>query len=225
MKRLLLSTLAFTLLAFSHNFVSAQKPKNFSVVIDDLASRLESAHVSAQPLRLAIIPFGNTQSQTSNRFGDYVTESIIGKLNPGKYKIFERKRLDAILREDELMLSDLMLPEAAQKIGKLVPIDALFSGTYTKLKTYIDVSARLIDVTSGEILVSFSGRIKMTKNLKILFLLNEPPAPDNSMTINLKPPTVKTENPTLDQKSIEEICKERVTEFGKDLAICLQTNE
>ncbi len=194
-------------------------------MIDDLASRLESAHVSAQPLRLAIIPFGNTQSQTSNRFGDYVTESIIGKLNPGKYKIFERKRLDAILREDELMLSDLMLPEAAQKIGKLVPIDALFSGTYTKLKTYIDVSARLIDVTSGEILVSFSGRIKMTKNLKILFLLNEPPAPDNSMTINLKPPTVKTENPTLDQKSIEEICKERVTEFGKDLAICLQTNE
>ncbi len=58
------------------------------------------------------------------------------------------------------MLSDLMLPEAAQKIGKLVPIDALFSGTYTRLKTYIDVSARLIDVTSGEILVSFSGRIR-----------------------------------------------------------------
>jgi len=49
-----------------------------------------------------------------------------------------RTRLDAILKEQQLILTDLMKPAAALKIGELVPIDALLSGTYTKLKSYID---------------------------------------------------------------------------------------
>ncbi len=197
-----------------HSVAFAQKAKDYSAVIQDLASRLEVTKMPSQPLRLAIIPFGNTQSSTSNRFGDYVTESIISKLNgdPNKYKIFERKRLDAILKEDELMLSDLMLPEAAQKIGKLVPIDALFSGTYTKLKTYVDLSARLIDVTSGEILVSFSGRIKLTRNLKVLFPLNEQSVGE-STDFNLRVKSEVAVAETKDTRTVEEICKERFKEF------------
>src|SRR4051812_38593573 len=101
----------------------AQKAKDYSAVINELADKLQAAHLSEQPIRLAVVPLSNTQSSYSNRFGEYVTESLISKLSdqPAKYKIFERKRLDAILKEDELILSDLMLPEAAQKIGKLAP--------------------------------------------------------------------------------------------------------
>ncbi|NOT76684.1 MAG: hypothetical protein HOP08_17285 [Cyclobacteriaceae bacterium] len=202
----------FILMIYSES-VFAQKAKDFTVVIKDLATRLENAHASSQPLRLAIVPLGNTRSKSSHLFGDYVTESITAKLseNPSKYKIFERKRLDAILKEDELMLSDLMLPEAAQKIGKLVPIDALFSGTYTKLKTYVDISARLIDVTTGEILVSFSGRIKITRNLKMLFPLNEQDETPEDLTISIKPAPVKAE--PVNQKSMDEICASRMKEF------------
>jgi TolB-like protein len=201
------------------NFVThAQKPKDYTVVIDALTDKLQTAHLSDKPLRLAVVPLANTQSASANKFGEYVTESIISKLSdqPGKFKIFERKRLDAILKEDELILSDLMLPEAAQKIGKLAPIDALFSGTYTKLKTYVDVSSRLIDVASGEILVSYSGRIKLTKNLKTLFPEGEVMVIESKpvMTINQQPKeNHKEQQITFTGKSREEICKQLVKDF------------
>src|SRR5690606_33428106 len=84
-------------------------------------------------------------------------------------KLFERKRIDAILKENEFMLSGMIKASEAIKIGELLPIDALFSGTYTKLKNYVDVTGRLIDVASGEILMSYTGRIRLTKNIKTLF--------------------------------------------------------
>jgi TolB-like protein len=125
------------------------------------------------PQKLAVVPFTATAStvQQSQAFGEYLTETIIGLLSghPEKLKLFERTRMDAILKEHEFILTDLMKPAAALKIGQLAPIDALLSGTYTKLKSYIEVSARVIDVTSGEITVSYVGRIKMNKNMTALF--------------------------------------------------------
>jgi hypothetical protein len=200
----------------------AQKAQNYSAVIEELAQKLEASQSSDKPVRLAIVPLANSQSGSGNKFGEYFTESLIGRLSakPGKFKIFERKRLDVILKEDELILSDLMLPEAAQQVGKLVPIDALSSGTYTKLKTYIDISARLIDVISGEIMVSFSGRIKLSKNLKFLF------ANESSDAQSQKPMVAATEKakeePKQTQvasglKSKEEVCKELLKDFRPKL--------
>ncbi|MBI3481419.1 MAG: hypothetical protein HY015_00295, partial [Bacteroidetes bacterium] len=150
----------------------AQKAKDYSEITTELVQKIESTHTSSTPLRIAVVPFVPSNSEkTSKAFGEYLTESITGKLseNPKKFKVFERQRLDAVFKENELMLSGMMKPNEALKIGQLLPIDALFSGTYTKLKSYIDISGRLIDVSSGEILTSYSGRIKLNKNIKTLF--------------------------------------------------------
>ncbi len=115
------------------------------------------------------------------------------------------------------MLSGLMKPSEALKIGQLLPIDALFSGTYTKLKTYIDVSGRLIDVTSGEIMTSYSGRIKISKNIKTLF--DTPIASPAQQANPQTPPTnitiINQINPSqqVASKTREEICKEKVIAF------------
>jgi len=201
----------------------AQKAQEYSVVVEELAQKLEASHVSDKPVRLAVVPLANTQSSAQNKFGEYFTESLIGRLSdkPGKFKIFERKRLDAILKEDELILSDLMLPEAAQKVGQLAPIDALSSGTYTKLKTYIDVSARLIDVASGEILASFSGRIKLSKNLKILFPTGEVEEIKTATAVVVAQQKVKDESKQeisfSKKKTKEEICNDLLSSFKPKL--------
>jgi hypothetical protein len=158
-------------------------------------------------------------TQQSQAFGEYLTETIIGLLSghPEKLKLFERTRMDAILKEHEFILTDLMKPAAALKIGQLAPIDALLSGTYTKLKSYIEVSARVIDVTSGEITVSYVGRIKMNKNMTALF--QQPsisntetsyPTDNNNNTVQITFTGAAANTVT---KSKEEICKERVAEF------------
>lgn len=216
---------ALLLLIFCGNITLAQKPKNYSIVTNELTQKLINVPVAKSPMRLGIVPFTATKSsiQNSPQFGEYLTETIMGQAGnyTGKVKLFERTRLDAILKEQELELSDLMKPAAALKIGQLAPIDVILSGTYTKLKSYVDVSARLLDVSSGEVLMSFAGRIKVDKNLATLF--KEPtsqPTPDNSLpTQNATQPAINvTINNTngvsaTSKPTAAELCKARVKEF------------
>jgi TolB-like protein len=210
------------ILLFFSSVAFAQKPRNYTEVTKELADKVITAQVGAQPTRLAVVPFTATHSsvQASIQFGEYLTETIIGSLagHPQKIKLFERTRMDAVLKEQEFILSDLMKPAAALKIGQLVPIDAILSGTYTKLKSYIDVSARLIDVESGEITISYTGRIKMNKNLAALFPINTGNANQviapNSGSPNVNVTVNNTiNNGTTSGQSKEEICNERVKEF------------
>lgn len=205
-------------LLFLTTTLFGQKQQNYTDVIAELTDKIVAAPSANSPARLAVVPFTATTSsvQASTQFGEYLTESVIGQLgnHTDKVKLFERTRLDAILKEHEFILTDLMKPAAALKIGQLAPIDALLSGTYTKLKSYIDVSARLIDVASGEILVSYTGRVKMNKNLAALF-----PASEQASAIHAAAPvpvivTIQNStNPTAPAKSEEEECKEYVAEF------------
>jgi len=201
----------------------AQKPKSYASVTGELSQKIIEAPSGKIPQSLAVVPFTATSSsvQQSKAFGEYLTETIIGSISghPDKLKLFERTRMDAILKEHEFILTDLMKPAAALKIGQLAPIDALLSGTYTKLKSYIEVSARIIDVTSGEITMSYVGRIKMNKNLSALFV---PATISNETTNTVTTTTTATPvqitinnniNGTANTKSKEEMCKERVAAF------------
>ena len=195
----------------------AQKPKSYAFVTAELSQKIIDAPSARVPQNLAVVPFTATASsaQQSKAFGEYLTETIIGSISghPEKLKLFERTRMDAILKEHEFILTDLMKPAAALKIGQLAPIDALLSGTYTKLKSYIEVSARIIDVSSGEITMSYVGRIKMNKNLSALFL----PVTNTNSTNTTATPVQITINNSVNgnviSKSMEEICKDRVAEF------------
>ena len=197
----------------------AQKTKDHTAVVAELAQKINSASFSKVPVRLAIVTFVPVQGNASavNTYGDYLTESIIGKLSehPDKLKLYERKRLDAILKENELMLSGLMKPSEALKIGELLPIDALFSGTYTKLRSYIDVTGRLIDVTSGEVMMSYTGRIKLTKNIKSLF--PESPAAISATTVVVSADKPGTSVPKETKIDVEANCKLKTDRFNEKL--------
>jgi TolB-like protein len=210
------------LLLSTISIAEAQKPKEHAEVVKELVEKIESIIPKGKQFRIAVVPFVSSNSaETSKAFGEYLTESISGKLSekPQSFKVFERQRLDAVFKENELMLSGMMKPSEALKIGQLLPIDALFSGTYTKLKTYVEVSGRLIDVTSGEIMTSYSGRIKMTKNIKTLFEtpVSTQPTPTNSQNI-VTPTNITIVNQInssqqVASKSKAEVCKEKVKAF------------
>ncbi len=213
------------LLFFSSLTLHAQKQKSYAAVTQELTQKIADAPSAVIPQKLAVVPFTATASsvQTSQAFGEYLTETMIGLLSghPEKLKLFERTRMDAILKEHEFILTDLMKPAAALKIGQLAPIDALLSGTYTKLKSYIEISARVIDVTSGEITVSYVGRIKMNKNMAALFLqpmvVSKPAGNSTTDTTPVQITINNQVNGTTVTKSKEEICKQHIAEFRSRL--------
>ena len=102
------------------------------------------------------------------------TELMINALLETKhFRVFERAKLDAILREQNFQhFPGLVDPTTAVKLGKMIGVDAILTGSITNIsfkksegikigpikvgKSYAKVvmTIRIIDVTTGEILFS-----------------------------------------------------------------------
>lgn len=129
-------------------------------------------------IRLAVLPFsstGNTPADATS-FGEYFADQLITAFSKKKECVlYERGRLDALGKELALNLTGLIDEKAAKKIGEMAPIDYLMTGTYTRLKSSIEINARLLDVITGEIKYGYTGKIKLTKKLLALFPQETPP--------------------------------------------------
>jgi curli biogenesis system outer membrane secretion channel CsgG len=112
---------------------------------------------------------------------DQVVDALV---NDGSFRVIERKKLDTILAEQDFAQSDRADPSASKlaKVGKVLGIKYIISGSITKFggedksyggagiikgpigalgfkksKSYVTLTARMIDATTGEILASTKG--------------------------------------------------------------------
>lgn len=145
--------------------------------------------------RVAVLDFdyGTVQSYVYSIYGSNqdvgkgITDMLVERLvKEGKYSVIERKALDRILAEQNFSNSDRANPSTAQKIGKILGVDAIIMGSITKFgrddksksfggagisrggfgiggikrneaKAVCAISARMVDTTTGEILAAVSG--------------------------------------------------------------------
>jgi curli biogenesis system outer membrane secretion channel CsgG len=112
---------------------------------------------------------------------DQVVDAL---LEDGSFRVIERKKLDTILAEQDFSASDRADPSAAKvtKLGKVLGVKYIIAGSITKFggeeknygggglikgklgglglkkaKTEVTLTARMIDTTTGEILLSAKG--------------------------------------------------------------------
>jgi TolB-like protein len=148
---------------------------NVAVTLDECVSELMSRSVSLSSrsvIRIAVLPFVPTQKEyeADNQFGKYFAEVLTGKITSRKeFRVFERSRLDAVTKELALNLSGMINENEAKKIGELAPIDYILTGTFTKMKSEVQVNGRIINVVSGEIDAGFSRRLGLNESLGSLF--------------------------------------------------------
>ena len=85
---------------------------------------------------------------------DYVNEAgpvQLARLAGSGFTVVERGRLDEVLREQELALSDLVEPGRAVSVGKILVADYLVTGTVIALSESIVVFSRIINVETAVI--------------------------------------------------------------------------
>jgi len=91
---------------------------------------------AATKRRIAIMPFeyGAVHSHVGTHdVGNGIVSLLITKLvNDGTYSVVDRQQLDAILKEQNLSVSDRADPATACKIGKILSVDAIIVGTVTE---------------------------------------------------------------------------------------------
>lgn len=125
---------------------------------------------------------------TNQDIGKGITDLLVNQLvNDGTYRVIERAAIDKILNEQNFSNSDRANPATAAKIGAVLGVDTIIVGDITtfgrddknygaggggyglgkyglgglgvhKSKAVVEITARMIDVNTGEILASVTGR-------------------------------------------------------------------
>ena len=124
---------------------------------------------------------------TNEDIGRGISDMLVNQLvNDGSYRVIERKQLDKILQEQNFSNSNRADTATAAKIGKVAGVDAIITGSVTQFgrddkhyggggggghwsgygfggigvkkdKAVVEITARVIDVNTGEILASVTG--------------------------------------------------------------------
>jgi curli biogenesis system outer membrane secretion channel CsgG len=164
-----LGALAIVLAAGSPAMAQGAKPKRPQVAIMDF-------------------DFGTVQNwwgqyDIGKGMADQVVDALV---NDGSFRVIERKKLDTVLAEQDFARSDRADPSAAKlaKVGKVLGVKYIMSGSITKFstearggnvrvkgiglggkktKSEVNLTARIIDATTGEILVSAKGHGESSK--------------------------------------------------------------
>ncbi|MFH1824901.1 MAG: GNA1162 family protein [Candidatus Firestonebacteria bacterium] len=124
--------------------------------------------------RVAVVGFSS--NRTYKNSGEVVSDEFVLHLMKEGYSVIERSKIDAILREQNLGESNRLESSTVKKIGKILGVDAVITGTVIKYhedentsvyttdkdgkvtsqiilqQAEVEVSARMFDVETGEII-------------------------------------------------------------------------
>jgi curli biogenesis system outer membrane secretion channel CsgG len=145
----------------------------------------ETGHTQA-PKRVAVAVMDFEYGTVDNWWGQYdigkgMADQVVDALvNDGSFRVIERKKLDTVLAEQDFSASDRADPSAAKlsKLGKVLGVKYIIAGSITKFatesrggavavkgiglggkktKSEVNLTARMIDTTTGEIMLSAKG--------------------------------------------------------------------
>ena len=109
----------------------------------------------AKKTRLAVVDFEQKGEQEfrGKQVGEIVAEWLITSLvRTGRFDVVERSQLQKILKEQELGLSGMINQETAAKVGALLGVKVIITGSVIRLGNIYDVNTRVISVEDGSIL-------------------------------------------------------------------------
>ena len=73
-------------------------------------------------------------------------------MNTGRFEVVERAQLQKILKEQQLGMTGMINQDTAAKVGELLGVKVIITGSVIQMGNSYDVNARLISVEDGSIL-------------------------------------------------------------------------
>lgn len=127
--------------------------------VSELSHQIAGKMSAKQKTTIAVVEFTDLQGNVTD-FGRFLAEELITRLyNAEKFKVIERQQLNKVIAEQKLSLSGIIDPGSAKRLGRILGVDAIVSGTVTNLAQSLKVNARLISTESGEIFAVASTEI------------------------------------------------------------------
>lgn len=137
----------------------------FSLILFLLLCLFQTIHpasADAAKKRIGVVAFSNVSQVSDRTIGGGISDILIAELVQNKnFEVVERSRLDAILKEQMRGASGIIDATSAAKIGQLLGLDYLVTGTIVEAgveqdffttKTKVVISVRMIDAQTGTII-------------------------------------------------------------------------
>lgn len=140
--------------------------------VSELSQQISKEMSDYNKKTIAIIEFSDLDGNITN-LGKYISEELITKLYlTKKFKVIERQLLNKIVAEQKLSLTGIIDPNSAKKLGNILGVDAIVSGTITDLSQSLKTNARMLSTETGEIFAVASVEIYKDESVRAL-LKNE----------------------------------------------------
>lgn len=150
-------------LGFAILLMPALAARAHSDALPSVAQKLAKGLASASVKRIAVVPLSypnDERSSGSTIIAERLTTELVGL--PG-VEVVERALLDQALGEIQLGLTGAIDQATTQKLGKLLGVSAIVTGTLNDVSdTRTEVNARLIETETGKILAASSARVRRT---------------------------------------------------------------
>jgi DNA-binding beta-propeller fold protein YncE/TolB-like protein len=128
------------------------------------------AAISMEPerMRIAIVDFDTMGGDFKvTDLGSIVAEWLITSfVQSGRFEVVERSQLQKILEEQKLAVTGLVAQDTAVKLGKVLGVKVIISGTLIKIGEAIEINSRLIDTQDGAIIKAEKRRAERFAELE-----------------------------------------------------------
>jgi TolB-like protein len=162
MNKLILNMVLLILTLFVSNAFAGD---NVSVEMEKVAkqfSDIRPTRFESQPT-LAVLPFQAEEKLAKRGIGLAIAEMLTSHIFHMKnYKIVERAELKKVLDEHKLGLSGVVDSNSAIAVGHILGCQIIVAGNVVRLGDNYQISARMIDVSSGEVVTMAFAEISAT---------------------------------------------------------------
>ena len=131
-----------------------------------------SASAEFTKTKIAVLDFQMQGEEQENQdMGSIVAEWFItAMVKEGRFDVIERRLLQKILSEQQLVMTGVVDESGATQIGKLLGVKVIISGSVMKVREMLEVNARIIDVENASIIAAESVKSSTASRLQDLIV-------------------------------------------------------
>ncbi len=176
---LVLARPAETVLAWERPAKEPQITQTLDSRFDKLASEI-AANIVQQKTKIAVIGFSEMNGRVTN-LGTFIAEELTTRLcSMGRFQVIERQLINNVLKEQKLGMTGILDEKSTKKVGAILGVDLLVTGTIADLGTTMKINARTIATDTGAVFSAASAVLPKNEQIRKLAgdVADEPALPD-----------------------------------------------
>lgn len=162
-------TAFFCILLAAFSIILPKLTLAYEQEINSLSTAMAEKIAAAGKKTIAVVDFTDLQGNVTE-LGRFLAEEFsVALAGTSKgFEVVDRTHLKSILVEHKLSSTGIIDPQTARKLGQIIGVDALITGTITPFGDSIRISVKVLDTATAKVVSASTANIAKTKAIEEL---------------------------------------------------------